>query len=134
VLTILCSAGYAQNPLAASVQRISQTSVFAFGGTGFAGKTSQGEIDFRVIESQPSTVALESFETIYAGGDAAAKSYALVGIRQLDEKRFNELRQSLQGSPEHVLTMQGCIVQKQNLMDVARAVDAGSYDGYLKSR
>jgi hypothetical protein len=120
--------------LSATVKSISKTSVFSFGGVGFIGKISQGEIDFRIIQSQPAAVALESFETIYAGGDAEAKSYALVGIRHLDGARFKELLQSLQGSPEHVMTMQGCIIQKQNLEDVARAVDAGNYDGYLKSR
>ncbi len=134
LLAILCSTGYAQNPLTAAVQSISNTGVFAFGGVGFIGKTSQGEIDFRVIESQPPTVALEEFEKIYAAGDAEAKSYALVGIRQLDKKRFNELLQSLQDSPQKVMTMQGCILQKQKLVDVAKTIGAGGYDGYLKAR
>ncbi len=116
------------------MQGISNTGVFAFGGVGFIGKTSQGEIDFRVIESQPPTVALEEFEKIYAAGDAEAKSYALVGIRQFDRKRFNELLQSLQGSEQRVMTMQGCILQKQKLVDVAKTIDAGGYDTYLKAR
>jgi hypothetical protein len=133
LLAILCNAGYAQNPLAA-VKSISNTGIFAFGGVGFAGKTSQGEIDFRVIESQPPTVALEEFEKVYATGDAAAKSYALVGIRQLDRNRFNELLRSLQDSEQKVMTMQGCILQKQKLADVAKSIDAGSYDGYLQAR
>jgi hypothetical protein len=134
LLAILCSAAYAQNPLAAAVQSISKTGIFAFGGVGFAGKTSQGEIDFRIIESQPPTVALEDFEKVFATGDAAAKCYALVGIRQLDRKRFNELMQSLQDSQQNVMTMQGCILQKQKLADVVKTIDAGSYDGYLKPR
>jgi hypothetical protein len=134
LLAILCGAGYAQNPLAAAVLNISNTGVFAFGGVGFIGKTSQGEIDFRVIESQPPTVALEEFERVYATGDAAAKSYALVGIRQLDRKRFNELLQSLQDSQQNVLTMQGCVLQKQKLVDVVKTIDAGGYDGYMKAQ
>ena len=116
------------------MQSIEKSSVFAFGGVGFAGKTSQGEVDFRAIDSQPAAVALENFKRVYAGGDVAAKSYALVGIRQLDGKRFNELLQSLQDSPEKVLTMQGCILERRNLLDVARSIASGSYDGYLKSR
>lgn len=134
LLAILCSAGYAQNPLTAAVQSISKTGIFAFGGVGFAGKTSQGEIDFRVIDSQPPTVALDEFEKVYATGDAAAKSYALVVIRQLDRKRFNEILQSLQDSQEKVMTMQGCILQKQKLADIVKTIDAGSYDGYLQAR
>ena len=134
LLAILCGTGVAQTPLAAAVQSISKTGIFAFGGVGFAGKTSQGEIDFRIIESQPPTVALEEFEKVYATGDAAAKSYALVGIRQLDRERFSELLHSLQGSQQNVLIMQGCIIQKQKLADIVRTIDAGRFDGYWEAR
>ncbi len=125
LLAILCSVGHAQSPLEAAVQSISQTGVFAFGGVGFVGKTSQGEIDFRIIESQPAKAALENFEEIYANGDAAAKSYALVGIRQLDKERFDELFQSLQGSQEKVFTMQGCVMERRNLADIAKSNQCG---------
>ena len=134
LLVLLCSVAPAQDTLSAAVKSIAKTGVFAFGGVGFAGKISQGEIDFRVIQSQPPAVALGSLEKIYAIGDPAAKSYALVGIRQLDGKRFKELLQSLEGSQEKVLTMQGCIIERHHLADVAKAIDAGSYDGRLKPR
>ena len=134
LLALLCSAGYAQNPLASAVKSISNTGVFAFGGVGFIGRISQGEIDFRVIQSQPAAVALASFEEIYTSGDTEAKSYALVGIRKLDGKRYKELLQSLEGSQVKVFTMEGCVIEKRNLEDVAKSIDSGGYDGYLKSR
>ncbi len=134
LLALVCSAGYAQDPLAAAVKSISNAGVFAFGGVGFIGRISQGEIDFRIIQSQPAAVALASFEEIYTSGDIEAKSYALVGIRKLDEKRYKELLQSLEGSQEKVFTMQGCIIEKRNLEDVAKSIDSGGYDGYLKQR
>jgi len=134
LLALFCSTALAQDAVSTSVQSMMKTSVFAFGGVGFAGKTSQGELDFRVIQSQPSAIALNGFEKIFAGGDTEAKSYALLGIRQLDGKRFKELLQSLQGSQQKVVTMHGCILEKHSFMDIARAIDSGSYDGYLKSR
>ena len=134
LLVLLCSIAPAQDTLSATVESITKTGVFAFGGVGFIGKISQGEIDFRAIQSQPAAVALASFETIYATGDPAAKSYALAGIRQLDGARFKELLQSLNGSQETVFTMHGCIMEKHRLMEVANAIDAGSYDDWLKPR
>ncbi|HEY1804318.1 MAG TPA: hypothetical protein VGG45_07530 [Terracidiphilus sp.] len=134
LLVLICSVAPAQDALSTAVKRITNTGVFAFGGVGLIGKTSQGELDFRVIQSQPAPVALASFEKIYATGDAAAKSYALAGIRQLDETRFKELFQSLEGSQETVFTMQGCIMERHRLGEIAKAIDAGSYDSWLKPR
>jgi len=129
-----CSVAPAQDTLSAAVKSLSNTGVFAFGGVGFVGKISQGEIDFRVIQSQPAAVALASFETIYATGDPAAKSYALAGIRQLDRERFRDILRSLDGSQEEVFTMEGCIMERRRLVDIAKAIDAGSYDDWLKPR
>ena len=134
LLLLLCSVAPAQDTLSATVKSLSKTGVFAFGGVGFIGKISQGEIDFKVIQSQPTAVALGSFETIYATGDPAAKLYALAGIRQLDRERFKEILRSLDGSQEMVFTMQGCVMERHRLADVARSIDAGSYDDWLKPR
>jgi hypothetical protein len=134
LIILSCSLAPAQDTLSATVKSLANTGVFAFGGVGFVGKISQGEIDFRVIQSQPAPVALASFETIYASGDPAAKSYALAGIRQLDRERFKEILLSLDGSQEKVFTMEGCIMERRRLMDVAKAIDAGGYDDWLKPR
>ena len=131
---MLCSIAHAQDTLSATVKSLAKTGVFAFGGVGFVGKISQGEMDFRAIQSQPAAVALASFETIYADGDSAAKSYALAGIRQLDRERFKEILRSLDGSQEEVFTMEGCVMERRRLADVAKAIDAGSYDGWLEPR
>ena len=134
LLIFSCSVAPAQDTLSATVKNLAETGMFAFGGVGFIGKISQGEIDFRVIQSQPAPVALASFETIYATGDPAAKVYALGGIRQLDQERFKEILRSLDGSQEMVFTMEGCIMERHRLADVAGAIDAGSYDDWLKPR
>ncbi len=134
LLIVSCSVAPAQDALSASVKNLTKIGVFAFGGVGFIGKISQGEIDFRVIQSQPPDLALSCFEKIFATGDPAAKSYALAGIRQLDGARFKELLQTLDGSQETVFTMRGCVMEKHRLTDIAKAIDAGSYDDWLKPR
>ncbi len=131
---MVCSVAPAQDTLSATVKSLTKTGVFAFGGVGFIGKISQGEIDFRAIQSQPDAVALVSFETVYSTGDPAGKSYALAGIRQLDRERFKAILLSLDGSQEKVFTMEGCIMERRRLVDVANAIDAGSYDDWLKPR
>jgi hypothetical protein len=134
LLIFSCTVAPAQDTLSATVKSLAKTGVFAFGGVGFIGNISQGEIDFRVIQSQPTAVALASFETVYATGDSAARSYALAGIRQLDGERFKEILQSLDNSPEKVLTMEGCVMETHGLAEIAKAIDAGSYDDWLKPR
>lgn len=134
LIILSCSIAPAQDTLSVTIKNLSKTGVFAFGGVGFIGKISQGEIDFRVIQSQPPAVALASFETVYSTGDSAAQIYALAGIRQLDRDRFNEILQSLDGSQEMVFTMQGCIMERHRLVDIAKAIDTGSYDDWLKPR
>jgi hypothetical protein len=134
LIILSCSVAPAQDTLSATAKSLTKTGVFAFGGVGFIGKISQGEIDFRVIQSQPAAVALASFETIYATGDPAAKVYALAGIRQLDRQHFKEILRSLDGSEEMVFTMEGCIMERRRLVDVTKAIDAGNYDDWLKPR
>jgi len=57
LLVMICSVAPAQDMLSATVKSLAKTGVFAFGGVGFIGKISQGEIDFRAIQSQPAAVA-----------------------------------------------------------------------------
>jgi hypothetical protein len=131
-LLLLGVGAYSQDSLSLALKRISTTGIFAFGGTGFAGRISKGETDFRVIMSQPSGVALDALERLYATGNPQAKSYALAGIRKLDNKRFQELRLSLLSSDEKVVTMHGCEISEQLLREVANDLNFGQYDHWLK--
>jgi hypothetical protein len=132
LLAIFCAAACADDSLSTAVNRISKVGVFAFGGVGFIGKISQGEIDFRVIQAQPPALALSIFEEMFANGSPAAKSYALAGIRQFDPDRSKQLLASLHGSTEKVMIMQGCIIEDRPLIEIAKAIDSGSYDDQLK--
>jgi hypothetical protein len=134
LLFLFCGIAYTQDALSKAVESISKAKVFAFGGVGYAGRTSQGESDFRVIQVQSPAVALQLFEKVFSGGSSEAKSYALAGIRQLDEKRFKELLQSLRDSKEMVQTMDGCNVETHSLVEVAREIDSGHYDPWINRR
>ena len=129
---VLCFMGHAQDQHADSIKRFAKTAVFAFGGVGFAGITSEGEKEFHVIMALPT--AAEDFEKIYAIGNPEARSYALVAIRELNRARFKELITSLNGSPQQVVTMEGCIMQRRTLAKIAQDIDSGQYDSWLKLR
>ena len=108
-----------------SVQRLAHVDFFAFGGVGFGGVTSQGELDFRRIKLEPPDVALAQFERVYALGNLAAKSYALVGIHSLSSKRFKELYAHLPTPNSDVETMHGCEISSEHFREIARQIKEG---------
>ncbi len=110
------------------LKRLATTDVFAFGPVGFFGTTSQGEADFNIIMRQEPKAAMEALEKLYAQGHAQAKSYALVGIRKLDGRRFHELLTTLQTPDEVVKTQGGCMVGHNSLRGIAEQIKRGAYD------
>ena len=116
------------------MERIAKTKFFAFGGVGFAGVTSEGEKDFKIVIAQPAAVALPAFEKLYATGNAEAKLYALSGIRKLDPKRFKEILPSVKDSKEQVITMEGCIQDHRTFGAIAKRIDSGAYDLWIEPR
>ena len=69
---------------AAEPKSLAEVEEFAFGGVGVAGIESQGERFFRAV--MDSNDALATFQKILGRGTAAAKLYALCGIRLLSER------------------------------------------------
>ena len=124
----------AQKPLEQIVQGMAQVDFFAFGGVGFAGTTSEGEMGFRTVMSEPPDRALALFETLYATGNLQAKGYALVGIRALKPARFKELYKALLTSKDNITTMRGCIVSSEHFSDIVRQIDKGNYDVWLRPK
>jgi hypothetical protein len=129
LLLFLCIAGAsAQLTLQGSaLEHLSHAKVFAMVPVGFAYRTSQEEIDYRVILGQPT--ALVSFEKLYVEGNMQAKSYALTAIRQLSPERFREIYASLPSSNDKVRTMHGCISSDTTLRDVAQDLAASPNPG-----
>lgn len=109
----------------AAFERLTNVGLFAFGGVGFAGATSPGEKDYKVILSRPSAMA--DFERLYSSGNIMAKCYALVAMRRLSPRRFRELAQPLHNSKEEVATMHGCIMSREPLGVTINQIESGGY-------
>jgi hypothetical protein len=111
-----------------ALARLAKVQIFAFGGIGFTGATSEGEKDFAAIAARPSAEA--EFEKLLTIGTPEAKCYALTGILKLNPARFAAL--SLSPVVEHssatqVTTMQGCLMFHHALRDVVESIRAGIY-------
>jgi hypothetical protein len=110
---------------------LNHVTFFAIGGTGYAGRISEGELDYKAILSQPPESALKVFERVYSVGSPAARSYALLGIQKLAPARFMELYASVKNSTEPVETMEGCIVSTAKISMIAKRIH--DYYYYPKS-
>ena len=124
--------GFAQSLIDSSVKLFSKVEVFAFGGVGYAGQTSAGEIDFKTILSLPPQDALAVFEKLVVTGNPQAKAYALSGMRKINPRRFQELFVVAEESREDVAVMRSCVLTTESLRDVAEKIDRGEWDLYLK--
>ncbi len=109
----------------ATLERPAKVGRFAFGPTGYAGITSQGEKDYKVVLSR--STAEGDFEKLFAMGNPQAKSYALVGIRAVSPERWEELFHTLRDSKKEVVTQSGCIVDREPLERVLKRIEAGDY-------
>jgi hypothetical protein len=107
------------------VERLSKVEIFAFGPTGYAGVTSNGEKDFRTVLGGSS--ALTNFEKLFAEGTIQAKSYALVGFYILNLTRFKELSRTMHDSKESVTVMKGCIVSHESFAHLLKQIDSGKH-------
>jgi hypothetical protein len=117
----------ADDRLDAALKRLASVETFAFGGVGYAGKTSKGEIDLKFVLSQPAPAALAAFEKLYADGNPQARCYALCGIRKLRPSRFKELLGAAAASADPVQVMSGCIISHELLRKVAEEIDRGQF-------
>lgn len=124
-LLLFCVGTQAAPTADATLERLAKVSTFAFGGVGFAGVTSLGEKDYKVILSRPS--ALADFEKLFSSGNLMAKCYALVGIRKLSPGRFEELAKPLRASRDKVMTMHGCIVASEPLGAIVGQIESTKY-------
>jgi hypothetical protein len=102
---------------------------FAFGGIGYAGLTSEGEVDYHAIAG--STNALALFSSVLTNGTAEARLYALCGIRHFAPGKFRASAEPLRSANPKVETIQSCIVHHEFATKVISRISSGSYDLYL---
>jgi hypothetical protein len=110
---------------AASVPELANIHVFAFGGVGFAGATSNGETEYRKI--QAGTRAQSHFEELFQSGSLEAKCYALVGLQKLSPRKFRELSAPWRTATAQVTTMRGCVIGHEPIALIIKSIEAGGY-------
>jgi hypothetical protein len=122
-------AAVAQQVADPNVGQLAGVTLFAFGGVGFAGVRSAGEKEYDAIMSRPSR--LELLEKVFEIGTPEGKSYALVGINNLNSARFKALAAELRSSKSAVRTARGCSLGRSTLGAIIQQIGAGAYSRYL---
>jgi hypothetical protein len=105
---------------------------FAFGGIGYTGTTSKGELAFREILKRPS--AEMDFTNLLASGNAQARCYALVALHSLNPKAYADRVPQFEHDQTQVSLISGCIVTGEPMSSVVVSIGSGRYDSYLKRR
>jgi hypothetical protein len=106
--------------------------IFALGPVGYAAKDPEELLRFRAIMALKPDQAKQELEKLNSSGNPQAMSYALVGMRRLDPKRYAELLASARASNVMVRTMWGCIISDEKLRAIADELDSGKYDPLLR--
>jgi len=78
--------------------------------------------------------AKQELEKLYSGGNPQAMSYALLGMRKFDRKRYAELLVLARASDVTVRSMVGCDILNEKLRTVADEIDSGNLDPILTYR
>jgi hypothetical protein len=116
----------------ASAKELSETPLFAFGGIGYAGIISKGEVAFRNVLDSDSAVG--DFREILKAGSPQGQCYALVGLRIKDRPAFDEEVKRFLSSKQQVQTGAGCMISAQSMASVAGNIQKGNYDMQAKQK
>jgi len=114
-----------------AVETLARIPLFAFGGIGIAGTTSNGEVAFNNVLS--TNTAAVDFAHILKTGTPQAQCYALVGLRLKDRPAFDEEVKRFASSKQEVQTCAGCMMSKQAMSSVVANINKGWYDDRGKS-
>lgn len=125
VVLLLQASCYAAGESSA-VEKLERTPIFAFGGIGIAGTTSEGEAAFHTIFDSESAEA--DFLRLLKTGNPQAKCYALVGLRVKCRAVFSEQVKPLITSRQEVQTCAGCMMSKLPMSSVVASIQSGNYD------
>jgi hypothetical protein len=115
----------------APLRNLKDARIFALGPVGFAAKNPEELLRFKAIMAVKPDRAKQELEKLYSGGNPQAMSYALVGMRKIDHRRYSELLASARTSDVTVRTMWGCIISDEKLRAIADELDSGKYDPLL---
>lgn len=110
-------------------QKLLSTKIFAFGGVGFAGTTSEGEKAFHTVAA--STNALELFTAVLKNGTREGQMYGLCGIRSISRQSFDAHARALASADTRIMMMSGCLASEESLSSVIARLAAGAYDLHI---
>jgi hypothetical protein len=110
-------------------QKMLDAKTFAFGGVGFAGTTSGGELGFRQVLSGPEPE--KRFEDAYADATSEGRLYVLCGLRATHSSAFDRYVANLRSETNQVMTMSGCIGSLEPIKAVVQRIVNGEYDLYF---
>ncbi len=113
------------------VQRLLHVPSLAFGGVGITGQTSEGEAAFQAIVKKKESIRF--FIVAFEYGDAPARCYSLIALRELSPEVFREsLARARKNLPKKIMMMHGCVMSKAKPETVYDAIEAGNYAEYFK--
>jgi len=113
------------------VQRLLHVPFLAFGGVGIAGRTSEGEAAFGAIVRKKESIRF--FIAAFEYGDAPARCYALIALRESSPDLFRENIARVRKNPsKKIMMMNGCVMSKAKPETVYDAIEAGNYSEYFK--
>ena len=107
-----------------------QPGIFAFGGIGFAGATSPGEIKFTEIITSDDPEA--GFRQWFDEGGNVGKAYAMVACYYLDPIRYEWMKQRFAEKHLQVPAMSGCLLYNINHEQLTENIEDGQYDAVVK--
>jgi hypothetical protein len=123
-LLLVSALAFADPAVDAATNRLSHAGVFAFGGVGIAGWTSQGEKDFRVILSQSPEIADAAFRRVLHEGTIEAKCYAVVGLSILHPEELEALLAQVRAAGNVVQTQRGCLMSSQPVKEITEQISS----------
>ena len=95
--------------------------MFAIGGVGITGVTSNEELALRKIRDTPD--AQEQLRRLLNEGTPAGKMYALFGLKQLGASDYDSLAKPYLENKTPVRRIQGCIISDAQTADVVSWID-----------
>ena len=132
VAALLVTGGVVMAGEKSAIETLTKVPLFAFGGIGYAGTTSEGETAFKsVLASESAGV---DFLHILKKGTPQAQCYALVGLRLKDRPQFDEQVKQFALSKQTVKTCAGCILGTQPMSSVVTNIQHGIYDDQAKAK
>ncbi len=106
-------------PAVAAYDKLHQTEIFALGGIGVAGTTSESELAFRELASEPNAaaafIALLDDETTAKAGQL----YALLGLQKAKDAQFEARLPAFLADDSVVSQMSGCIMMTVKVKEIA---------------